>query len=344
MRRTSPLVAVALIVFAADTAIAEKSESLRGYAEWRHGQTLVVDGQRVAVDRGTVLKGAARGGLASIELGWEVNVKGVRLPDGSLRAVQLEAKPNGLAFMEQDLVSASDEQEQQWLRDRRVTEEDDNGLTVVGNLIENGPDVDRVRRVLDRVAPPYVQPGFFRAYVVDSREWNAMAMPNGSVWVYRGLLDDMSDDELAVVMGHEVAHVTHEHARRDTKKGLWVQGLALGVMLAAESIDNGKARMAAQLGVLLGATAWQNQYSRASEDQADRVGLRYAYEGGYDVRQAPRMWDRFREKYGDDPRVLSFFFGSHPRESDRIARLQQQIAFNYEASAGGVPATWPGTR
>jgi Zn-dependent protease with chaperone function len=334
MRRTSLLLALSLLAFAPSAALAQKAESFHGYAEWRHGSLLVVDGQQVRIDGRTSLKGAAKDGLDAIELGWEVRVKGSRLEDGTVLARELETKPNGSGLFEADLLDASNQQEQQWLRDGRVTEDGaDGGSTLIGRVDQAGPRVDRVRHILARIAPPYADAARYRVYVVDSEHWNAMAMANGSIWVFRGLLDAMDDDEVAIVMGHELAHVTHEHLRTDFKKSLWVQALAVGAIMAAEAIDGAKARTAVQVGAALAALAWRNHYSRGSEDQADRVGLRYAFEGGYDAARAPRLWERFREQYGDDLRVLSFFFASHPRGSDRIARLTQQIAFNYAAAA-----------
>ncbi len=81
----------------------------------------------------------------------------------------------------------------------------------------------------------------------------------------------------------------------------------------------------------LGAAAFANGYSREHEDQADRVGMRYAYEGGYDVSKGPQMWKRFADKYGEaeqDP--------EHPVRrslaiSMRAAALDQEIALNYAA-------------
>ncbi|MCX6553003.1 MAG: M48 family metalloprotease [Acidobacteria bacterium] len=315
MPRSLVIAAFVLLSLTPDLALAQKTQTFHGYAEWHRGDVLIVDGQQIRANGGTALKGAARGGFESIELGSEVTVKGTRLGDGTILAREIEAKPNGVGMFESTIVNECDSQEQQWLRDGEVTEEDGDGsVTRVGRVHETGAQVDRVNRIVDRITPSYVDRSRFRVYVVDSKEWNAMAMANGSIWVFRGLLDAMDDDEMALVVGHEMAHVTHEHLNRDFKKGLWVQGLSLAALLAAETIDNGKARVATQIASMATAMAFENHFSRESEEQADRVGLRYAYEGGYDPNKAPRLWERFREKYGDDMRVLNFFFGSHPRE------------------------------
>jgi len=344
MRHSTIVAAVVVLLGVVPaTAAAQKTQTFKGYAEWRQGNVLVVDGQRIRVDGSTALKGAARDGLYAIELGWEVTAKGARLADGSVLARELEAKPNGIGAFEKTIASECDNQEQRWLRDGAVTEEDENGgSTLVGHIEDRGRDVERVDRILSRITPPYVDRTRFRVYVVDSKEWNAMAMANGSIWVFRGLLSEMNDDEVALVVGHELAHVTHEHLRREFNKSMWIQGLSLAAVVVAETIDNDKARVATQAAAIGTGLALTNHFSRASEDQADRVGLRYAYEGGYDPAQAPRLWERFREKYGDTPKALNFFIGSHPRGSDRIASMQEQVALNYPSQAqraGAAPTT-----
>jgi predicted Zn-dependent protease len=142
----------------------------------------------------------------------------------------------------------------------------------------------------------------------------------------------MSDDELAIVLGHELAHYSHEHSRRAAKAGMWTQFLALGALVAADQIDNEAGRVGAQLGALLSVTAFDAGYSRNQEDQADRVGLRYAHEAGYDVGEGPRLWERFRQKYGNGNKVANFFFGGHSRPSDRIKNIRRELAVNYPES------------
>ena len=77
-------------------------------------------------------------------------------------------------------------------------------------------------------------------------------------------------------------------------------------------------------------------YSRDQEDQADRVGLRYAYEAGFDVSKGPGLWARFAEKYGDKDKVTNFFFGSHSLSSERARNLQKELRFNYRTEGRSV--------
>lgn len=83
---------------------------------------------------------------------------------------------------------------------------------------------------------------------------------------------------------------------------------------------------------LVTAMTVRNGYSRNLEDQADRVGLRYAYEGGYDPRYGPALWAKFRDKYGDQNGLVNFFLGGHSQASDRIRNLDREIAYNYTSA------------
>ncbi|HVL67446.1 MAG TPA: M48 family metalloprotease [Vicinamibacterales bacterium] len=320
---------VAFVVFVASplAGFAQRVETVAGYAEWRKGDALIVDGQRIVTDAATRYSGGAGADAASLPLGSEVKVRGVRLPDGSVLARSIEAKRNGHSPFERMLHEEADAMERQWLRQRQVDDPDDPDAG--GPILDRGRHVSRVQRLFGRLVPPYLSAGDFRVHVVDNDEWNAFAMPNGSIWVFTGLLDAMDDDEVAVVLGHELAHITHEHGRRNSKKSLWTSVLAGVIGLAAEQIESDTLRTVAQVATYGSALAVDSAFGRDAEDQADRVGLRYAFEAGFDVRKAPGVWQRFEEKYGAGNRVVNFFLSDHSRAPVRRAHLEQQIAWNY---------------
>jgi Zn-dependent protease with chaperone function len=319
----------ACLTVAAPGAIAD--EKHEGYAEFRQSDALVVDGQRVRAGVRTKFKGAGEArSFESVPLGYEVRIRGQRLADGTLLATEAEVKPNGSAFMEADLVKAFDATEAQYRAQGRVFEEGEQGKqTNLGRLEESGPRVERVRSIVRLVCPPYLRPEDFRVYVVENPEWNAMAAPNRSIYVFSGLLDAMDDDEVAIVLGHELAHATHEHSRRAFKKQIWLMLGATVVAAASEEIENDAQRLGAQLGTMLVASALSSGYGRSQEDQADRVGLRYAYEGGYAVQRGPGLWDKFAQKYGDNNKAVNFFFGDHSVARERASNLRREIDWNY---------------
>ena len=325
-RNISRLLALLLVLLFPLAAWAD--EKVEGYAEWQKGNLIIVDGQRVRPAEKVKYKKIAS--LYDIHLGWEVKAKGTRAADGTLVAREIEAKPNGNAMFESEVLQATNEVEQVWVKEGKMFEPGPRGKSkTIGELSESGPRVDRVREITTRLTPPYISSDSVRVRVVETDEWNAAAMGNGAIWVYSGLIDSMTDDELAIVLGHELAHYTHEHSRRNAKRGMWTQMLAVGAMASSQAIDSGATRSAVELGSVLGLSAFGSGYSRDLEDQADRVGLRYVYEAGYDVHQGPSLWAKFREKYGESDSVKTFFFGSHSRPTDRIRNIEEELAINY---------------
>ncbi len=343
--RSGLLWGLALAAFSVAGAAAQDEESWRGekvdgYAEWHAGNCVVADGQKVCPGPGLKFKGGGEAkDMASVPLGYEFKAKGKRLADGSLLAQEVEAKPNGSALFEGEVRSATDQAENQAKARGFFVEGGGGKERNVGRLYEDGPYVERVRGIVDNLLPPYLHPEEVRIYVIQNKEWNAFAMGNYSIYVFTGLLDDMDDDEVAMVLGHELVHATHEHTRKEFKRAMWVQLLALGVVGAANSIDDSKKRAVVDLAAVLGATAYSNGYSRAMEDQADRVGLRYAYEAGYDITKGPRLWNRFAKKYGEGSKAVNFFFGNHSQSAARAAKLEKEIAYNYpDGPKPGGPA------
>lgn len=277
----------------------QKRETLRGYLEWQKGSYIIVDGQRVRWAAGTQLQLDRLPFVSSIPAGYEMVVTGRRTRDGSLMAERIDAKPNTMALHENEVAQEFDDIERAWLVNGAMSLSNGKEPRNIGRIDDAGPSAERVRRIMRRIIPPYVDATRIRVHVVDSDEWNARAMGNGAIWVNTGLLNDPSDDELAVVLGHELAHYTYEHTR--------------------QSVRNGK----------LSLLAWESGYSRSLEDQADRVGLRYAYEGGFDVERAIDMWSRVRSRFGENDVVTNWFGGDHSRTTDRLKNIRRELQLNY---------------
>jgi Zn-dependent protease with chaperone function len=302
---------------------------LDSYAEWRQGRTLIVDGQRVTADASTRWKGKFSS-IVDVPIGDEVRVQGVRQAAGEVLAREIDVRPNGSALFEQEVRNGTNELEGLWLRNHAAFEADGKGNRLqIGEVEESGPRVERVRRITRRLVPPYVDRDKLRVYVIDNKQWNAMAMGNGAVWVFSGIMQDMDDTDLAIVIGHELAHYTHEHSRRQMRRGMWLQMGSLAALAAAEAIDSQGLKALAQVGSMVGFGAWMNGFGRDLEDQADRVGLRYAHEGGYNVSGAPAVWQKFLAKYGDQNKVTNFFFSDHSTAAARRKNLEEELANNY---------------
>ena len=158
--------------------------------------------------------------------------------------------------------------------------------------------------------------------VFDSAQVNAFALPGGKVGVYTGLLKLVSsDDELAIVMGHEIAHVTSHHGGERTSQNLAVAGI--GVLLAVgmnqQEVSPAKRNqilVAYGLGTTVGVLL---PVSRTHESEADRIGLEFAAGAGYDPRAAATFWRKMSAKGGTKPPE---FLSTHPSDETRIAALE----------------------
>lgn len=160
--------------------------------------------------------------------------------------------------------------------------------------------------------------------VLDSPIINAMALPGGYIYVTRGMLAHLNnEDQLAIVLAHEIGHVAARHAARQAWQQKIGQGLLLGgavlsqgLGLPAENILN-LGGMAAQLVFL--------RYSREDELEADKLGAEYGSAAGYDPREVIPFFqtlDRIQEKEGQG---MPSFLATHPNPGDRIQRIQQLI-------------------
>ena len=328
--RIAGLLALGLAFGAATGAAAPAGTGeVKGVAEFLKPGVLIVDGQRVRIAPETKMKGVARG--QDLPLGAEVKASGAWRSDGALQATRVEFKANRQDKGELELLAACNDIEAMYANAGQALRQGRDGAVIrLGAITQRGREYERARAILDRLLPPYLSADDVRLYVVANRDWNAFAMANFAIYVHSGLLADMDDDEVAIVLGHELAHATLEHSRRTMKKGRWAR-IARGVASVGGDIMGGWGGVAVSLGGGLGATAVGNGFSRGFEDQADRVGLRYAYEGGYRAEKAPALWLRFAEKYGDGGGVGGFLFGSHAGSRSRSRDMESEVAKNYTA-------------
>lgn len=183
----------------------------------------------------------------------------------------------------------------------------------------------RVRRIGARIAPAVGRdlPNADWEFVVfESAQVNAFALPGGKVGVYTGLLAFAdSDDELAAVIGHEIAHVSARHGAERASQQLGVALLGAGVAVATE---DSKHRDAIRVAYGLAATGTVLKYSRDHESEADRIGLLYMARAGYDPAAAVRFWRKMAAREQSGPRMPEWL-STHPADETRIARLERWL-------------------
>ncbi|MBA5763279.1 M48 family metallopeptidase [Vibrio sp. 404] len=171
------------------------------------------------------------------------------------------------------------------------------------------------------------QPSFqdWEVVVFDSDQVNAFALPGGKIGVYTGLLKVAeNEDQLATVIGHEIAHVLADHSNERLSQsqlantGLQITSVALG---ASEYAQYREATMAAlglgvQVGVLL-------PYGRTQESEADIVGLDLMAKAGFDPRESVTLWHNMaKASQGQQPPEL---LSTHPSHNTRIRDLTQTM-------------------
>jgi len=198
--------------------------------------------------------------------------------------------------------------------------------TTKGELNANPELTRRVRAIAARIEP---QTKVFRAdapawpwevNVITSKELNAFCMPGGRIMFYSGLITqlDLTDDEIAIVMGHEIAHALREHSREQVSEALAAQA-GIGVGSAIMDLPGGAADLANQGYQALVATT----FSRRDEDEADRIGLELAARAGYDPRAGVTLWQKMEKaSKGDRPPE---FLSTHPAEANRAQTIQSLL-------------------
>jgi len=164
----------------------------------------------------------------------------------------------------------------------------------------------------------------FTIKVLDTDEINAMALPGGYFYVDSGLiLACDSEDELAGVMAHEIAHVAAHHAARAmTKLGYMQIGSIPMVMVAAGSWVGYGVYEAAQLAMPLSFL----EFSREYETEADYLGIQYMYKAGYDPQGMVTIFEKLSALEKHKPGAISKAFSDHPATPERIAAVEKEIA------------------
>jgi len=192
-----------------------------------------------------------------------------------------------------------------------------------GVLNKNQATLQRVRAIASRLEPQTRTfrpdaPGWkWEVNVIESNELNAFCMPGGKIMVYSGLINQLrlSDDEIAIVLGHEIAHALREHSREHVSQAMAAQaGIGLGAALLG--LGQGSADLAGAGYEALIAT----QFSRSDEAEADRIGLELTARAGYDPRAGVTLWQKMinASQGGRPPAFLS----SHPTEASRVQQIQ----------------------
>jgi predicted Zn-dependent protease len=211
-------------------------------------------------------------------------------------------------------------------------------------LNQDAQQVQRVRAIAARLIP---QVSVFRddapqwkweVNVLTSKDVNAWCMPGGKIAVYTGLIEKLklTDDELAAVMGHEIAHALREHARERMGRQMATQ-TATAVGAIALEIFTG-VHIDPQLAGTFTQAMFVLPNSRENEQEADLIGIELAARAGYDPRAAITLWQKMAQAGGSGPPE---WLSTHPSHDTRLRELQndvQKVMPLYEKAKAAKPA------
>jgi Zn-dependent protease with chaperone function len=201
------------------------------------------------------------------------------------------------------------------------------------------PQLMRLRAMAARMIPlatrynPRASEWQWEVNLIGSKQINAFCMPGGKIVFYTGILDQLklSDDEAAMIMGHEMAHALREHARERMAKSTLTN---VGAMLLGELIGGGQYAGAFRMGGDL----LNLKFSRSDEEEADLVGLELGARAGFDPRAGVTLWQKMSAAGGGGQLE---FLSTHPAGDSRIEEIERhlpEVMPLYQAAAG-VAAT-----
>jgi Zn-dependent protease with chaperone function len=191
-------------------------------------------------------------------------------------------------------------------------------------LPENHQTTIRIKRITDRLIQaikhdPSINTEMlnrmkWEVHVIDAKTINAFCMPGGKMAIYTGIIDQLhlTDDEIAVVMWHEITHALREHSYTSMKTRL-----ATNVAISAAWAYTWRHMYAADIANWL----WQLSHSREHEREADTGGLDIVRMAGYDVCAGGKVWDKMQSLSKLSP---TEFFSTHPASADRANKLREQ--------------------
>lgn len=164
----------------------------------------------------------------------------------------------------------------------------------------------------------------FKFYLIEDKSFNASAYPNGVVVVHTGVFSVSENEaQLAFVLCHEISHSIEKHVWREQEyhKGAFT-ALRIGGLIASHYVGSSIIDTTHLI-----ESGFRNGYSRSLENQADRVGMEWMLNAGYDIREAPQAWKAVSKKYGDE--ATNIFWDNHDNNTTRRSYLMAEIRNNY---------------
>ena len=179
---------------------------------------------------------------------------------------------------------------------------------------------ERSQRVLERIAAVCDRKELiYTIKVINDDKLNAVSLPGGHIYVYKGLMDAVdSDDQLAGVIGHEVGHITAKHAMKK------LQAMYGYTLLQLGAISSGSGQLAGGLNYAF--LAIFTEFSQEDELLADKLGVKYAKKAGYDPQGMAQFLKKLKEKEEKEPLKSYSYWRTHPYLPQRMAAVNKEIS------------------
>ena len=241
---------------------------------------------------------------------------------GTTNRVPITGRKQSLLVSEQQILSLSNQQYKEYMSSAKRS-----------NNVANTEMVKRVGQRLANAVTSYLNANGMGAEVknyvwefnlVQEKSANAFCMPGGKIVVNEGILPlTQTEDGLAIVLGHEIAHAVAKHAmermsiQMKQQYGAKILGTVLGAVGTTEGVSN-----IAQLGFGLGSKLSSLHYSRENESEADYMGLVFAAMAGYNPQVATDFWKRMAASNNSSTPA---FLSTHPSDAKRVADIQKAL-------------------
>lgn len=195
-----------------------------------------------------------------------------------------------------------------------------------GRLDVNKAQVARLRNIANNLIPhttvyrPDAGRWQWAVHAIKDDTINAYVMPGGKIVFYSGIIEklQLTDAEIAAIMGHEMAHALREHSREKLSRSMATSGV-IGIASAALGLSSGQAQLAS----LAGSVGLDLPHSRTQEAEADKIGLELMSRAGYHPSSAITLWRKMQRADGGNgtPQFLS----THPSSENRIKQIQELL-------------------
>ena len=257
---------------------------------------------------------------------------------GTTNTVPITGRKQSLMVSDQQVLSLSQQQYQQYMAQSKVSTNATNTAMVkrVGQRLANSVESYLAANGMSDELKYYQ----WQFNLVQDQSVNAFCMPGGLIVVYEGLLPVTQDEaSLAIVLGHEIAHAVAKHSAERISNAYKQEYALQAIGTVAQA--GGVSADLLQLGSIvasLGSQVWTSGFSRKQESEADHMGLVFAAMAGYDPQVAVSFWKRMSQATGGGSNSI---FSDHPSDETRIKQIQGWLpeAQAYYKPAGNATST-----